>query len=106
MERPRAREVALAQLEEPLRRGEILEAVLSEGADVEALVEQVPRRLTEEDLAAVGRRHYPRRPVHIQSHILRRLDDRLAGVDTGPDPDRTSVQCPQRLADRSRRLGA
>src|SRR5215475_926816 len=62
VERPRSREVTLAQLEEPLRRGEILEAMLSERADAEALVEEVPRGLAQEDLAAVGRPHYPRRP--------------------------------------------
>ncbi len=103
VERSRARELARPQLEEPLCRREILEAVLPEIADGKALVEQVAGRSAEEGLAAVRSRHDPRGPVHVEPDVLRPCDDRLAGVDSGPDPDRAAVQRRQRIPDRARR---
>ena len=105
VQRPRPRELARPELEEPLRRGEILEAVLAEVADLEALVEQVAGRAGEQRLPAVRRRHDPRRPVDVEPDVLRRVEDRLAGVDAHPDPDRPALERLERFAHRPHRVG-
>ncbi len=101
MERPRPRELVRPELEEPLRRREILEAVLAEVADLEALVEQVAGRAAEQRLPAVRRRHDPRRPVDVEPDVLRRVEDRLARVDADADPDRPALERRERLAHRA-----
>ena len=50
------------------------------------------------------RGHDPRRPVDVQPDVFRRVDDRLAGMDAGPDPNRTAVQGRKRLAHCTRRV--
>ena len=54
VQRPRLRELARPELEQPLRRGEVLEAVLAQVADLEGLVEQVAGRRARRRLPAVA----------------------------------------------------
>jgi len=58
-------------------------------------VEQLSRRLREENLPAVPGAHDPGRPVHVSAHIPLLGYDRLTGVDT--DPNANTPACERLL---------
>ena len=98
-DRLQRREGLTAQLEERDRLVEVLEAVLTEIADKHPVVEQRPRRLAQQHLAPVSRRHDPRRPVHVEADVLGRVENRLARVHADPDPNRPMLEPAHRLLD-------
>src|SRR3954469_24749120 len=71
----------------------------------ERIVEQVARALTEHDLSSVPDRHDPRRRVHIQTDVLRRIESRLPGVDPHPDGDWATAERRHGLPDRANSAG-
>jgi hypothetical protein len=75
-------------LVQPDRLAEILEPVLAEIAEVDRRVEQVPRRLREENLTAVRDGGDPRRAHDVDPDVAVTGEPRLAGVDPDPDPER------------------
>ena len=87
VERLQGREVAVTELVEALRRGEILQPVQSLVAELGALVE-ARRGLGDEDLPAVAGCADPRAPVDVHADVALVGDDRLTGVDAHPDADR------------------
>ena len=95
-----------AELVQPLRLGQVFQSVLTEVAHEHPLVEQRPRRLAQQHLAAVSSGHHPRRAVHVEPDVLGRVEDRLSRVDPHPDPDRPALERAHRLLDgRDRRPG-
>ena len=86
------RKIRVPELVETLRGGEVLEAMVAEVEEVRCGVEQLPRRLREENLPAVARAHDPRRTVHVGTDVALVRDDRLTGVDADPDSHGTSLE--------------
>ena len=87
------RELTLAELEDPLRRGQVLEPVLAEVTQT-VLARKVARRLRHQHLPTVTRSRDPRRSMDVDADIAVLRQQRLARVDTHPHPDRAV----QRLA--------
>ena len=92
VQRLERREVLAAELVEPLWFGEVLESVLAQVAHEHAVVEQCPGRFAEQHLAAVSRRHYARRPVHVASYVALVGDERRPGVKAHTHVDGTGRQ--------------
>ena len=69
MERPQRRELSLAELVEPLRRRQILEAVLAQVAPFRPGAEKPLGRIREDDLAAVAGTHDPCCAVHVGADV-------------------------------------
>ncbi len=61
-------------------------------------MEEAPRRLGDDDLAAVRGGCDPRRAVHVHADVAVRRHERLTGVDTHSDPDRPTFELPLRIA--------
>jgi hypothetical protein len=80
IKRPQRREIPGAELVQALRRGQVLEAVVAKFAQLRCRVEQLSRRLREENLPAVAGAHDPRRPMHVDSDVAFLRHDRLATV--------------------------
>ena len=59
----------------------------TEGAHHHRVLEQLERRLREQDLAAVSRRGDPRRSVHIDPAVLSVHDERFARMQPHPDAE-------------------
>jgi hypothetical protein len=99
-------ELPLTQLEEPLWSTQILQPVLAEIAELErSWLEQRDRRGRHEHLPAVGGAHDPGRAMDVDADVLRRIQRRLARMDSDANADRSTLQPGQRLADgRHRRL--
>ena len=95
VQRLQARELGVAQLEEALRRREVLETVLPEVANGLA-GDEVARRLRQEDLPAVPGGSDPRRAVDVDPEVALLGYDRLARVEPHADADRSVAE--RRLA--------
>ena len=80
VERAQRREVPFAELVQPLAADQVLEPMLPE-VEHGGPVDELARRLGEDDLPAVGGRRDPRRPVDVHPHVALVGDDRLSGVD-------------------------
>ena len=65
---PQRRNVSFPQRDDPLRRREILEAMLTNVSQVDPVRER-RRRLRDQHLHAVSRRRDPRRPVYIELDV-------------------------------------
>ena len=78
VQRLQRREVFRPELEETLRRAQVLQPVQAEVADVGA--GEVGRRLREQHLPAVAGGGDPRRPVHVEPHVPLVGPERLARV--------------------------
>ncbi len=88
VERRERRELAVAKLVDPLGCREVLEPVLAEVVQP-GTAEEGGRGGRHEDLPAVACRGDPRALVHVVSDIALRAEQRGAGVDADPHPDRT-----------------
>ncbi len=66
--------------------------MIAEVAQLEPGVEQLSRRLRDENLAAVARAHDARRPVHVGADIALVRHDRLTGVDADADAHGSACQ--------------
>ncbi len=71
-------------MEQALRRGEVLEAMLTEILQLERLVQEVTRRLREHDLPAVPGGHHPSRPMHVHPDVAGVRQEWLTRVDPHP----------------------
>ena len=91
VQRLQAREVGVAQLEEALRRREVLQTVLTEVANSLA-GDEVARRLRQEHLPAVPGGGDPRRPVDVDADVALLGYDRLAGVEPHAHADRPAAE--------------
>lgn len=80
---------AVADLEEAVRPGEVLEAVLPEIEHVFDGAEQVTRRPRQNDLPAMCRRRDAGGPVHVQADVALSSDDRLTGVKPDVNANRS-----------------
>ena len=96
-EAPDRREVALAELVEPDGLGHVLEAVLSEVAEV--AVDELASRAGDEHLSAMPGGHDPRGEMDVHADVLRRVECRLAGVHAHADLDRSRLECLHRFRD-------
>jgi hypothetical protein len=67
------------------RLAEVLQAVATEGANDDGVLEQLERRLREQDLAAVPGCCDPGRPVHVDAAVLPVDQERLTRVQSHPD---------------------
>jgi hypothetical protein len=92
IQRAQRRKASVAELEEPVRGAEVLQAMLAEVNELAVFPEKLPRRLREQDLPAVARAHDPRRAVDVYADVPLVGHDRFAGVDTDPHPHRTADQ--------------
>ena len=88
VERLQARELGVAQLEEALRRGEVLEPVLAQIAD-RLPGDEVARRLRQEHLASVPGGGDPRRTVDVHPDVALVGHDGLARVQPHANADRS-----------------
>ena len=95
VERFERRELAVAELVEPLGRRQVLEPVLAEVAQAVG-ARRAPRRLRDEHLAAVPDRRDPRRAVDVDPDVALVGHERLARVHAHAHADRPVVE---RLAD-------
>jgi hypothetical protein len=82
VERLQRREDLRAELEEPLRRAQVLEPVLPQVAHLDA--GEIRRRLREQHLAAVPGGGDPRRAVHVEADVALDIFHRLARVEAHP----------------------
>ena len=87
IERAERRELPVAELVEPLGSHEVLEPVLPQVADG-CVVEELLRRLGEDDLPPVSSGGDPRGAVHVDPDVALVGDDGLAGVNSHADADR------------------
>ncbi len=99
------RKIRVPELVETLRGGEVLEAMVAEVAEVRFGVEQLPRRLREENLPAVTGAHDPRRSVHVGTDVALVREDRLTGVDADPDSHGTSFERGLTVSSSGDRIG-
>jgi len=74
------------QLIEPLRRGEILQPVLTQILRPEPLVEELPGGLRDQHLTAMPGRHHPGCVVDIEADVVTLVQPWLTGVYTHPHP--------------------
>ena len=100
VERPKRRELAVAELVEALCSDQVLQAVLAEVTQRSGRLEQAARRLRDDDLAAVRGGCNPRRSVHVDADVALVGHERLAGVDAHPNADRAGLERPLRLGRR------
>ena len=91
VERLQAREIGVAELEEALRRREVLESVLAEVANGLA-ADEVARRLRQEDLPAVPGGGDARRAVDVDPDVALLGYDRLARVEPHAHADRPAAE--------------
>ena len=91
VQRLQARELGVAELEEALRRREVLEPVFAEVAYGLA-GDEVARRLRQEHLAAVPGGGDPRRAVDVDPDVALVGHDRLARVEPHADADRSVAE--------------
>src|SRR5205823_7968551 len=92
-------EVAVAELVDPLRRGQILEAVIAEVSQALCAC-KLTRRPGNEDLAAVPGRGDARGAVHVDADVALVREQRLPGVETHPHADGASSGSMARLGRR------
>ena len=85
------RKVGVAELVDPLRRGQIFEPMLSEVAQ-RFCTDQIWRRLRKENLPAVSRRGDARRPVDVDADVPFVGDERLAGMQAHAHADRAPFE--------------
>jgi hypothetical protein len=104
-ERAQRREVVAADLEEPNRRRDVLQAVLSQVAQLERVVEECLCRVREDDLAAVTGRRDARGPVDVEADVVVIRDARLPGVDADPHTHRPAYQRALSVRGRRDRVG-
>jgi hypothetical protein len=103
VERLQRREDLRAELEEPLRRAQVLEPVLPQVAHLDA--GEIRRRLREQHLAAVPGGGDPRRAVHVEADVALVAEPlRLAGVHAHPHAHRP-VARPRVGGERALRVG-
>ena len=69
------------------RLAEVFQPVAAEGPDHDGVLEQLDRRLREQDLAAVSRGRDSGGPVHVDPAVLPADDERLAGMEPHPDAE-------------------
>ena len=81
---------SITQLVELLRPREVLEPVLAQVAQPDAVVEQRARRLGEQHLPAVAGSHHPRGLVDVEPDVAPVDEPRLARVEADPHPDLVS----------------
>jgi hypothetical protein len=101
VERLQRRELRLADLPDPLRRAEVLQAVLAEIAEAVGLHER-GRRRRDENLAAVSRGGDASRSVDVSTHVALIGQQRRAGVDAHPHGNRQGLLCLARRCERTR----
>ena len=106
VERAERGKVPLAELEEAFCADQVLQPVLAEIADGCVGLEERARRLGENDLAAVGGAGDPRGAVDVDADVPLVRNDRLAGVDSHADPDRTPLKRAARLGGGRDRFGS
>ena len=99
MERLQRREVFAPELEQTLRRAEVLQSVHAEVARVSA--GEIGCRLREKHLASVSRGRDPRRPVDVDPDVALARSERLPGVQPHSDANRPAGE--RALCIRSRR---
>ena len=88
MQRLQRREDVRTELEETLRRAQVLQPVQAEVAHIGA--GEVRRRLRQEHLPPVPGGRDPRRPVHVEPDIALVRPERLAGVQPHPHAHRAA----------------
>ncbi len=76
VQRLQRRKLGRAELEQPHRLVEVLQPMLAKIAEL-APVDQLARRLRQQHLPSVAGAHDPRRLVHVQADVLRRVEPRL-----------------------------
>jgi len=86
VERPQRFELAGADLEHPDRPVEVAQAVLAQVDELDLSVHERCGRLRAQDLAAVGDRHDPRRPINGGAEVVVVAQLRLARVQPHPHP--------------------
>jgi hypothetical protein len=104
MQRLQAREVAIAHLEQALRRRKVLETVLAEVANGLAR-DEIPRRLRQEDLPAVPGGGDPCRTMDVDPDVALFAHHGLAGVQAHPDFDRPGAECRLPVGRGGKRIG-
>ncbi len=78
--------------------------MLAEVAERRAGLEQLTRRLRNDDLPAVPRGHDPRRPMDVDPDVALVRDPRLAGMDAHSHPNRAFREHGLRLRGARRRV--
>jgi hypothetical protein len=92
VERPQRRKVTVAELEQSLRVGEVLQPVLAQVANFGVRLEKVEGRFREDDLAAVRGRRDARGPMDVHADIALLGQERLPGVESHADADRAGLE--------------
>jgi hypothetical protein len=85
---PERRELAAAELVEVKGLGQVLQPVLAEVVQLERRVDQIARRLREENLAAVPHGGDARSADDVDTDVAVVGQRGLAGVNANPDPER------------------
>jgi hypothetical protein len=98
------REALVAELEYALLRGEILQPVLAEVADVLGR-DEVARRLGQQHLSAVPGGGNPCGAVDVHADVTLARHHRLPGVETDANADRALAQLGLRLGRGGDRIG-
>lgn len=86
------RELILAELVEPQRLGNVLQAVPAEVAKRQIRIEQFASRVGEQHLAAVRGRADTRAQLHVKADVAFRADARFARVDPDAGTESASGQ--------------
>jgi hypothetical protein len=92
VERPERRELAVTELEEAFRLGQVLQSMLAEVAEMSVGAEEVARRPRENDLAAVCRCGDARGAVHIEADVALLSDERLTRVNPDANANQPVAQ--------------
>src|SRR5205085_10793469 len=103
VERLERRELAVAELEDPFGRCQVLEPMLAEIIKP-VCARELTRPLRDQNLATMARGGDPRRPVNVEADITLLGEKRLAGMEAHPDLDRTAVQGRLTLRRRGERI--